>query len=126
MKVFSKTHTNKDPLQKQIKTISERGGIYEVHGMTIKYYFPISVSSYLKYDTFEKRVKTIKKEGNILTFKKPFNWMGAQYSQILVKGLEKRKGSIKIIGFGRDSEWYKSMEELVKAIDWDKMEEWHS
>lgn len=126
MKVFRKTHTNNSTLQKQIKTIKERGGIYEVNGMKVKYYFPTSVSSYLKYDTIEKRVKTIKKEGNILTFKKPFNWMGQHYTQILVKGFQKQNGSVKIIGLGRDSEWYKNMDDLINAINWDLMEEWHS
>jgi hypothetical protein len=70
-----------------------------------------------KYDTKAKRLATLKRKGVILTFKEPFRWMGEDYMQIMVQGIEKQKGSVKIIGFGRDSNWYKSMDDLLKAIN---------
>lgn len=77
------------------------------------------------YDTKAKRLKAARTKGKIITFKKPFRWMGEDYMQILVQGIEKRGGHFKIVGFARDSEWYKSMDDLLKAIDWKLMEEWH-
>lgn len=78
------------------------------------------------YDTIAKRIKVIKKKGNIITFKEPFSWKGAVYTQILVTGFKKQNGSVKIIGTNRDSNWYNSMNDLLNAIDWERMEEWHN
>lgn len=82
------------------------------------------------YDTDEKKLNAIKKKGNIITFKKPFYPRGTSeqgYTQIMVTGIRKEKsGAIKIEGFGRDSDWYKSTEELFDAINWQWMESVHA
>lgn len=73
----------------------------------------------------EKKLKAIRKKGNIITFKKPFypfGTNGRSYQQIISKGIEKAKnGSIKIIGSAFDTPWYKSIDELFAAIDWEFM-----
>ncbi len=74
------------------------------------------------YDTYEKKVKAVRKKGQLITFKEPFNWNGTYYKQIAVTGFVKRRGGVKIIGFNRDSPWYESMEYLLAAIDWEWME----
>lgn len=82
------------------------------------------------YDTDEKKLKAIMKKGNLITFKKPFYPRGTSeqgYTQIGVTGIRKEKsGAIKIIGFGRDSNWYKSVNELFDAINWEWMERMHA
>ena len=77
------------------------------------------------YDTKEKRAKFVRKRGNIVTFKKPFNWKGEFFTQIMVGYLEKSQGHVKINGFARDSNWYESIDDLLDAIDWAQMEKWH-
>ncbi|MCC7303066.1 MAG: hypothetical protein IT233_10535 [Bacteroidia bacterium] len=81
------------------------------------------------YDTREKRIKAIKK-GNIITFKKPFYPRGTSEPsriQIAITGIRKEKsGAIKLEGFGHDSDWYKSMDDLLNAINWEWMEQVHS
>ncbi|GEM_PF-2380825 len=83
-----------------------------------------------KYSTFEKKLKFLKKKGNIITFKEPFYpWgtAGESRKQIIVGGLNKlRTGEIKIIGEFYDSDWCKSQDKLIEAIDWKRMEEMHS
>lgn len=95
---------------------------------TTKYYF--MKQEHKKYDTIEKRLKFLKKKGNIITFTKPFYpWgtAGESRTQIIVEGLKKlRTGEIKIIGEFYDSDRYKSEEDLIEAIDWKRMEEMHS
>ncbi len=78
------------------------------------------------YDTKAKRIKAINEKGKIITFKQPFGWKGDLFSQIMVQEIEKQKGSLKIIGFGRDTKWYNSIEDLIEVIDWDLMEDWHN
>lgn len=82
------------------------------------------------YDTYEKKQKAIKKKGNIITFNKPFYPRGTSeqgFTQIAVTGIRKEKsGAIKIEGFGRDSDWYKSEKQLIDAINWDWMESVHA
>lgn len=80
-----------------------------------------------KYDTKAKRIKTLKKKGNIITFKSPIRWMGKDYKQILVMGFEKSRktGAVKIIGFARDTNWFSTIEQLIKSVDWAWMEEAH-
>lgn len=83
-----------------------------------------------RYGTYEKRLKFLKKKGNIVTFKEPFYPRGTaneSRTQIIVEGLNKlRTGEIKIIGEFYDSDWYKTQEKLIEAIDWKRMEEMHS
>lgn len=82
------------------------------------------------YDTHEKKLKTIKTKGNIITFKKTFYPRGTAnqgYTQILVTGLKKDKsGAVKIEGQWYDSDWYKNMDDLLNAINWEWMEQVHS
>ncbi len=82
------------------------------------------------YDTDEKKMKTIKKKGNLITFKKPFYPRGTSeqgYTQLSVTGIRKEKsGAIKIEGFGHDSNWYKNVNELFDAINWEWMERMHA
>jgi len=82
------------------------------------------------YDTDEKKWKAIKTKGNIITFKKPFYPRGTSeqgFTQIGVTGIRREKsGAIKIEGFGRDSDWYKSPKELFAAINWEWMESVHT
>ncbi|HLG34800.1 MAG TPA: AAA family ATPase, partial [Bacteroidia bacterium] len=82
------------------------------------------------YDTDEKKLKAIKTKGNLITFKKPFYPRGTSeqgFTQIMVTGIRKEKsGAIKIEGFGRDSDWYKSEKQLIDAINWDWMESAHA
>ncbi|MEP7374739.1 MAG: hypothetical protein ABI675_15190 [Chitinophagaceae bacterium] len=80
------------------------------------------------YDTDEKRMKAIRKKGNIITFKRPFYPTGTLnqgYTQIIVTGISKQKGAIKIEGYGYDSDWYKSVDDLLDAINWEWMESAH-
>ncbi len=77
-----------------------------------------------KYGTKKLKIKTLKKRGSIITFKKPFWWNGERFIQIMVQGIERKKGSIKIIGFSRDTEWFKSKKDLIKAVNWKLMEAW--
>jgi len=81
------------------------------------------------YDTNDKKAKAVRKKGNIITFKKKFYPRGTSdtgYTQILVTGFEKQGGSVKIEGKSYDSKWYDSMDSLIKDVDWEKMESWHS
>src|ERR1051326_1039232 len=78
-----------------------------------------------KYDTKAKRIAFVRRKGSILTFKKPIRWMGESFSQILSYGIEKDRGFVKIVGFGKDTPWFKNMDALISAIDWKKMERWH-
>lgn len=84
----------------------------------------------LKYDTEEKRIKFVKKKGNLVTFKEKFypnGTLNQGFNQVAVTGFKKDKsGAVKIIGFGHDSLWYDSMNDLLEAIDWEQMEKWHS
>ena len=84
----------------------------------------------LKYDTEEKRIKFVKKKGNLITFKEKFypnGTLNQGFSQVAVTGFKKDKsGAVKIIGFGHDSLWYDSMNDLLEAIDFEQMEKWHS
>jgi hypothetical protein len=78
------------------------------------------------YDTKEKKTKNVKKKGNLITFKIPFNWKGNNHKQILVQRFEKSKsGAVKIIGFVKDTQWFNSIADLLNAVDWDIMEQWH-
>ncbi|MFN4313306.1 MAG: strawberry notch C-terminal domain-containing protein [Chitinophagaceae bacterium] len=78
-----------------------------------------------KYDSREKKIKAVKQKGQIVTFKEKFNWMGEYYLQIGVEGFRKQGNYVKIIGFGKDSPWYDSMDSLLEAVDWEWMEEAH-
>ncbi len=82
-----------------------------------------------KYDTEEKRIKFVKKKGNLVTFKEKFYPNGTAnqgFEQVLVTGFKKDKsGAVRIIGFGHDSLWYDSMDELLEAINFKTMEVWH-
>lgn len=81
------------------------------------------------YDTLQKKIDFATKKGSLLTFKKPIGVKGEWKGQILsIGGIEKDKGSgaIKIVGFTYDSPWYKNINELIDAMDWEKMEGWHS
>lgn len=80
-----------------------------------------------KYDTQKQKIKTLEKTGSIITFKKPFFWNGERFMQIMVQQIEKKKkGSIKILGFSRNTEWFKSMKTLIKAVNWKLMEAWNN
>ncbi|CAN5728212.1 hypothetical protein BH11BAC7_BH11BAC7_21210 [soil metagenome] len=94
-----------------------------ISGLTINYHFPITNKL---YDTNEKRIAFLKKEGNIVTFKKPVKWKEREFSQILISRLEESKAGVKVIGMYRDSPLYKRIDQLLKAIDWELMERWHS
>ena len=81
------------------------------------------------YDTKEKKAKAVRKKGNIITFKEKFYPRGTSdtgHSQILVTGFSKQRGSVRIEGRAYDSKWYDSIDSLIKAVDWKKMESWHS
>lgn len=126
MKTYTKTHSNKTAIKNHVLKIKQRGGLCSVNGLTVNYHFPEKKGKKKKYDTEAKRIKFVRTKGNIVTFKKPFRWMGVDYSQIAVTGFEKQRGSVKIVGFGRDTPWFKSMKELLDAVDWNLMEGWHS
>ena len=79
-----------------------------------------------KYYTKEQKTKTLKRKGSIITFKEPFWWNGERFIQIMVQGIEKEKGSVKIIGFSRNTKWFDSMKDLIKAVNWNLMEHWQS
>ena len=79
----------------------------------------------MRYDTEEKRINFLKKEGNIITFKTPFNWKGDSYTQILIKEFLESNGNVKLIGFGRDTKWYNNIDELIDSVDWECMESNH-
>jgi hypothetical protein len=79
----------------------------------------------MRYDTKEKRIKTLKKVGNIITFKTPIIWKGDPFSQILISEFIESKNKVKIIGFGRDTKWYENIDELIDSVDWEWMEKNH-
>ncbi len=79
-----------------------------------------------KYGSKQSRLKFIQKKGSIITFKKPFQWKDSEYFQILSQGIKKNGASVKIVGFGRDTQWFNSFDELLDAIDWNLMESWHN
>lgn len=87
-------------------------------------------NSVLKYDTRTKRIAFVKKKGSIVTFKEKFYPRGTLdkgYDQIAITRFKKVKsGAIQLEGVGRDSRWYNSLDELIDAIDWGIMENWHS
>jgi hypothetical protein len=128
-----------------VTAINKTGTIYEINGNkyllrfidgTKKTYDKSELTFYRQfakggkiYDSKEKKLKAVRKKGNIITFKKkfyPFGTSGNPYSQIAVKYIEKSQGHVKIVGHGIDSNWYDSMDDLLNAIDWEKMEKWHS
>ena len=78
-----------------------------------------------KYASIEFKTETVKTKGNIITFKEPFNWKGEMFRQILITEfkLDKKSGKVKIIGFCRDTQWFKSLDDLFNSIDWHWMEE---
>ena len=79
------------------------------------------------YDTREKRLKTLKQKGNIITFKVPFMWKGVSYSQIDITHFKVEKsGACMIIGYTRDTPRFETIDNLISAIDWDIMEKWHA
>lgn len=81
------------------------------------------------YDSNEKRLRFLQRRGNIITFKEPFfPWGTANESrrQIIVYRLEKSKSAIKIIGGSFDSDWFRNLNELMEAVDWDWMEHAHN
>lgn len=81
----------------------------------------------VKYDSNEKKIKFATKKGNILTFKRPFRFMGEDYKQILIKGVKKDKsGAIRIEGQAYDTPWFKSIDELISKLDWVDVEKMHS
>ncbi len=74
------------------------------------------------YNTDQKKIAAIKKKGNIITFKERWAYGNGNAIQIIVTGFKKTKeGSVKIEGRAYDSNWYKSMDEMLHAIDWDFM-----
>lgn len=79
-----------------------------------------------QYDTLEKRIKAVKRKGQIITFKEPFNWMGEYFRQIGVAGFKKQVDYVKIIGFATDSPWYDSLDSLLDTVDWEWMEKAHA
>jgi len=82
-----------------------------------------------KYDTLNKKIQFLKKKGNLITFKKPFYPNGTaneSRTQIIVEKLKRhRTGEVKITGVFYDSNWYKTIDELLDAIDWNWMEQMH-
>ncbi len=79
------------------------------------------------YDTNDKKVKAVRKKGNIITFKEKFYPRGTSddgFKQILVTGFL-NNGSVKIEGKSYDTKWYDSIDSLIKDVDWEKMEGWH-
>lgn len=82
-----------------------------------------------KYDTLEKKIATVKKKGNIITFKERFFPRGTAnqgFIQILVTGFKKDKsGAVKIEGRAFDSNWYTNINELIEAVDFKLMGDWH-
>ena len=82
----------------------------------------------MKYDTIEKRIKTVKKKGNIITFKEPFypeGTLNKERRQIIVIRLEKSAGYVRIVGHFYDSNWYPNLNALLDSIDWEWMEYHH-
>ena len=79
----------------------------------------------MRYDTKEKKINFLQKEGNIITFKTPFNWKGDPFSQILISEFIESKNKVKIIGFGRDTKWYNDIDELIDSVNWEWMESNH-
>lgn len=85
------------------------------------------VKPQLMYDTEEKRIKSLRKKGNIITFLQPYQWKGESFSQILITGVSKTKdGHVRLEGSNRDTPWYKNMGELINMVDWEFMEKNHN
>jgi len=77
----------------------------------------------MKYSSLEKKIETLKTEGNIITFKSPFYWKGDSFIQILVSELLISGHKVKvIIGKGRDTKWFDDINELIESVDWEWME----
>ncbi len=124
MKTYTKKHASRKALDSHAEKIKKRKGQYEIEGNAIRYWF----SDPGLYNTLQKKINFAGKMGSILTFKKPIGINGEWKSQIASKGLERnrRTGAVKIIGSFYDSPWYKSMDELIDALDWELMAQWHS
>lgn len=84
----------------------------------------------MKYDTSEKKIRFLKKKGNIITFKETFYPRGNHEDgrkQIIVMRLQTTKaGVVKIIGAYYDSNLYNSLNDLLDSIDWEWMEWAHA
>ncbi|SKA33195.1 hypothetical protein SAMN04488128_103788 [Chitinophaga eiseniae] len=81
------------------------------------------------YDSKEKQLKSLKRKGNIITFKNPiYPWgtSGESRNQIIVHSLQVfRDGAVRIIGNSYDTDWYADIDKLLDAIDWQWMEGAH-
>ncbi len=118
MKIYTKVHTNKEALKSHVAKIKKRGGTCKISGNTVTYSFPPKSDSGKKYDTKEKRLAMLRRSGRIMTFKNG--------PQIISDGLEEGARGVRLKGvYGTPSSWYKTIDEIMKAIDWKKMEAWH-
>lgn len=76
-----------------------------------------------KYDSEQKKLKFLKKKGNIVTFK---NRINGRWQAVITKLEKGRNGQYKIHGeLGFTSPWYSSFDDMDNAIDWDFMERSH-
>ena len=122
LKEFLKTATDKEDIEQAKLSIEELEN-------EIMYNYAKGGKVKKLYDTKEKKAKAVRKKGNIITFKEMFYPRGTAnqgYTQIMVTGFQKQSGSVKIEGRAYDSKWYNSMDDLIKDVDWKKMEAWHS
>jgi hypothetical protein len=78
------------------------------------------------YDTREKRIAFLNKEGSIITFKKEGYTVGRNKFQLIIKKLHTHKGKIMVEGLHGYSVCFKDIEALIMAIDWSQMERWHA
>lgn len=84
------------------------------------------IEDHLLYNTAAKKEKFVKGKGKIVTFKKAgFSPEKPKTLQIISNGIKKEKGKVKMVGRSYDSKWYDSLDKLINAIDWKKMEDWH-
>lgn len=68
------------------------------------------------------------KPGNIITFKKDFSLIGIKGCQIGVEKVEidRSTNAFRIKGIGRDTPWFKSVQELSEVLDLDFMAKQHN
>ena len=79
------------------------------------------------YDTRNKRIATLKEKGNIITFKKDQTNGTKTFQQLVTLGfVTTQKKEVKIIAMGFDTKYYKNIDVLLDAIDWDWMERKHA
>jgi hypothetical protein len=77
-----------------------------------------------RYGTREQKINTLKRIGNIITFKKkiPASKFGSRQIPVM-EFYESADGKVKLIGTFYSTGLYSSIDKLIEAVDWKWMQE---